>query len=398
MLPDVLAGEVREIQLVVTTLGLAFVVQLLVGPARGILSGHHRWKTNNVINAACDLGGAAGMIGVLLAGGELHHVALAFLLATVVAEMFRFAFAAKQINDIRVRLVDFHWNRSKELVRFGIKTSVMVLPMLFALQTTNIILAGAAGAAALAIFARPLALVSQVNALVNKFSLVLTPMASSLVGLGDSHRIQKIFIHSLRISCILSGFMLSVLFVFGDWIIGLWMGQDFVNKEVISILALGMYLPVAMSAALQILAGLNAHGRASLLALGVTVIVYGSMYSFAVMGSGFDQTTAALTLSAALTAGLGMAVPIYASRKIGISFPDLILKSVLAPTVPIIVACMMMQLIRYSLPLSEVMAFGSGVIVGASIVGLSWWYFLSSKALRQRLAGFLRPNAGKLEV
>ena len=385
LLPVVLQREVSEIQMVVSILGAAFVVQLLAGPARGILSGHHQWKINNIINASSDIASAILMIGVLTLGGGLRDIAYAFLAATICAECVRLWLASKYVQDIRIKFVGLSLSHAMEMVRFGVKTSIMALPMLIALQTTNILLAASVGAAALAIFSRPLALAMQINTLVSKFALILTPMTSSLIGLGDSKRIGRIFVHSLRLSFILSGLMLSALFVFGDFIIQLWMGRDYVNSHLVKILSIGMYLPIAMSAVLQILAGLNAHGRAALIGLMVTVLTYIVAFFVLVPEQGLDAVMAVTVISLALTAGLGISVPIFAVRKIGLDFKTLAIDCVLLPTVPVIFGGIIMHLIQHALPKSPLTAMVLAVSIAMILHAFFWWFVLSTSELQSRV-------------
>ena len=51
------------------------------------------------------------------------------------------------------------------------------------------------------------------------------------------------------------------LAILGDSVIVLWMGPHYVHPWLTATLALGMFLPVAQGPAVQILIGLDAHGR-----------------------------------------------------------------------------------------------------------------------------------------
>ena len=78
-----------------------------------------------------------------------------------------------------------------------LSTIVLALPRVIVIQTTSLFIVASLGPAALAVLARPLALLQHVSTLMNKYAFVLTPMAGSIQGIQDSAELRRfVFRHA----------------------------------------------------------------------------------------------------------------------------------------------------------------------------------------------------------
>lgn len=264
-LPDWMAdklGNQRDVTShVILFLGLALAVQMAFDIYRGILTGCHEWSAYNALNAGGYAVSATAMLVVLALGGGLPGMAVTYFLVTVVTELWRRKLAREVCPEISLQREYVNAGDMKKVFRFGIKTVLLYLPRMIVQQVVMVLVVVKLGPAMLAVLARPLALAGHVTVLANKFGFVLTPTAGSLQGDGRSGELRSFSISHMRTGWILALLPLTFLFVLGDRLVALWMGHDYANWPVIAILSAGAVLPVAQSATLNILVGMNEHGK-----------------------------------------------------------------------------------------------------------------------------------------
>jgi len=225
---DIPPDQVEQSRLVILFLGFTLSLKTLFWPSRGILTGFHLVTVTAAVTAAGDIAMLVGMIVVLGAGGGLAQLGLVVLFSTLAMELLRL-YCAKRAYHHRI----LNWsavNRTtmKEMVIFGLKNSLSAMPGVVVLQTTAVCLASAAGPAALAVYARPLALFMHVDRLILHYAALLTPVAGSLQGLDRDHELKEFLLSSLKSAFALTIPAIFLLAGYGDIIVGAWMGQDYV--------------------------------------------------------------------------------------------------------------------------------------------------------------------------
>lgn len=257
---------------VVLFLGLALAIQMAFDAFRGILTGCHKWTIYNALNAGSYAISSVLMLIALMQGFGLAAMAMIFLAVTVVTELFRVYFAVVACPTIEYRLANVNAYDISRVFRFGVKNVLIYLPRVIIQQTVNIFVVMYLGPAMLAILARPLALVGHVSTIINKFSFVLTPTAGSLQGGDRIEELRSFATVSMRASWIFAVLPCTYLFVLGDKLVDLWMGEGYANWAVIAILTAGSVLPMAKSAVVAIMAGMNEHGRIAKYSLILSVV------------------------------------------------------------------------------------------------------------------------------
>lgn len=276
-LPDWMAGTLSEhrdvARYIILFLGLALAVQMAFDVYRGILTGCHEWGRYNALNAGGYTVSATGMLAVLVLGGGLPGMAVTYFVITVAVEVWRRKLALDACPGISFRWAYVNADDMRKVFRFGIKTILLYLPRIIVQQTVMILVIAKLGPAMLAVLARPIALVGHVGVLANKFGFVLTPTAGSLQGGGRQDELRGFSISYMRAGWLLAILPLMFLFVLGDRLIALWMGNDYANWPVIAILSAGAVLPISQSATLNILAGMNEHGKVAKWNLYASVVV-----------------------------------------------------------------------------------------------------------------------------
>ncbi|MCU7851338.1 MAG: hypothetical protein KZQ80_03910 [Candidatus Thiodiazotropha sp. (ex Monitilora ramsayi)] len=322
-LPDYLndwnEDEVSQSISVIGLLGLSLAVQMFFDSFRGVITGLHRWDLHNGLNASASLMAAVLMIVSLILGNSLVSLAVIYLIVTGVTELVRvyLAFSVCLKLDLRVKYISkFHM---KKMLKFGLKSSITGATPLVVLQTVNIALASNLGAGALAVFMRPVALVRHVETFLNKFSHVLTPTVGSLMGIGKKEEIKDFLIQTTKYSVSITLPMILILAILGDHILNIWMGPDYANSTLIGVLAFGSFFSISQSSVLRVLMGMNMHGRVAVFTfvLSIILLIAGVMTN---NYFGWTLVNAAILTVSILTITRGFVIPVYACRKIGISY------------------------------------------------------------------------------
>lgn len=390
---DRLGAELEDARWVVGLLGASVATQMALDVFRGVMTGCHRWDIYSALNAGGYSISVFGMITALVLGGELRSLSAVYFVVVVVTELVRMMLALRICPELRIRIHDADWRQLKEMLRFGGKTVVASLPPLITVQTTNVFVAGALGPAALAVFARPVALVRHVETFVQKFSFVLTPTAGAMQGAGKDGDLRKFMIDSTRYGVALTLPMVMVLGVFGDHILRMWMGPNYEAGPLLAVLAAGYFLPVSQSPTLRILMGMNLHGRVALLNLLVIVVVYTTGVAVLAVW-GWSLLGAGCLVAVSLTAGNGITIPVFACRKLGVPLREYVREVFTIPVSCGVVFALWLTAAHFMFPGRGVGEFLVGSLGGVVLLGTLYWYWLLPDSWRVRLLGKLESLVG----
>ena len=348
-------------------LGWSLAVQMAFDVYRGVLTGCHEWSAYNALNAGGYAISATAMLSVLLLGGGLAGMAVTYFVFTCGIEVMRRRLALKACPGISFRLGYVNGGDMRKVFRFGLKTILIYLPKIVAQQTIMLFVVAKLGPAMLAILARPIALVTHVGTMVNKFGFVLTPTAGSLQGARRDGELRIFSMKAMRAGWILSILPLTFLLALGDRIVQLWMGDGYANRALIAILAAGSILPAAQSATLNIMTGLNEHGRIARLNLYVSVLLLLIGLGI-VSATEWTLTAAAWLMILPSNLGLGLVAIAVSCRVLHIS-PAEYFGSVIRDPLVLGVACgTVLWLVRTYGPTSPAMSLLAGAVCQAAVV------------------------------
>jgi O-antigen/teichoic acid export membrane protein len=336
-------------QWVVLFLGASLAVQMLSGSARGLLTGYHRWDIHNALHAGSSLFSLSLMVSFLyFTDLNVVGMAVGYFIATVCFESLRFVFARRVCTEFSFDLRLASLDTCKEMLFFGIKSMISNLPPILLLQTINILLFSAIGPAALAVFARPMALTKQIKTFMTKFTLMLTPTTGSMQGTQDDEAIKALFIKTTQLSFAFSLPTLGALFIFGDLVLKYWMGDNYALWPLMMILAAGQLLPMAQDTSIRILMGLNKHGKISVFAFILVFILF--VIGLLMAGlSNWQLTTAALLFIVPMNIVYGLFVPFYTCKLLQVSCQQYIFQAIIKPLLIILPFLVLLSFSRYSL-------------------------------------------------
>jgi O-antigen/teichoic acid export membrane protein len=376
--------EANTARWLIGLLGTAVATQLAFNAFGGVLTGCHRWDIHNAITAGAYLAITVGMVTALFLGGGLRAMSAIYLVGTIGGEIVRMRQAYQVCPELNVHPRLATWQDIKTLLVFGGKTVVDNLSRLLLTQANAILVASHLGPAALAVYARPGALVRHADTLTNKFGMVLAPAASSLKGSQRLDELKRLFIEATRFAAFLAVPITVFLAVMGDPILQVWMGPAYRQGSLMAVVALGTLLPLTMRPAGHVLIGLNAHGRVGWASFAVAWLgVAACMLSLGPLHLGL--IAAAFSLVIPYTLGNGVFVMVYTCRRVGVPLGEFVRKAYLAPVACGIALAAGLSIVRITLAARPLLSLIAGVLVAAAIVGPTLWRFALPDHLRRKV-------------
>jgi O-antigen/teichoic acid export membrane protein len=388
-----LGDQLATAQWVVAVLGAGLAFDFLCQVFSGALTASHRWDLHIGLNTASNFVSAVAMIVALSFGGGLRALAFAHTGAGVVSELARMVVAYRVMPELRIRAGDFTMKQARQILSFGGKVSVPALAWLVMTQTNVLVVVGHLGPAALALYARPGALLRLPDFLVRRVAMVLQPMASSLQGLGRPQEIQHLALQGIRYAAALTLPAMLGLIILGGPLLRVWMGDRYDQSLVLTILVLGVTLSLTLRPARAVLTGLNLHGfvamestLAALIGTGLTLL------NVVVLDLGLVGAALAVSLP---QFGLSLLILYYVGRKLDIRLGEIFREGYRAPlacTLPFGLVLLGSRLTFADQPLLAVVC---GSAAGGLVLLPLYWRFLAPAQLRRLVLARLPDMLGR---
>jgi len=267
-----LKGYLSVTQGSVFWLGAMLSAQTALGAFNGVLTGCHRWELQTMRNSLWQFITVVGMLTALWLGFGLVAVAAITAICQIFGQLTMVTLAYRACPGLSIKRSYVHKGTIKELYIYSGKTLLPTGAEMLLNQTISVMIVGALGPAALAIFTRPRALLRQLDSLERKMGMILIPTTSSMEGQDDKKGIVNLLIKGVRYSLYLALPFLLVLIVFGGFVMRIWMGPDYAIDLIPAILAIGFIGVTVQEPVLAILIGLNAHGRGGLAQLIASIV------------------------------------------------------------------------------------------------------------------------------
>lgn len=325
-----LGDELGDIDTIVMILGSSVIVQLLFAPSRGVINGCHRWDITNLVNVSIRLVASFIMIVLAIVTRDLADMALAYLLTNACGEMVRCYLSFRICPGINLSRKSISLPMAKGMLKFGFHQTLIETTPLILLQGINIAVMRTLGAEPLAILARSTNLIKYIEIFVSRFTKILSPSTAALCALDKEDELSNFYIKGTRYAAAITFPMLMTFAVFGDAVIALWMGEDYVRHDVIMALSMGYLLPVTMGPSLSVLIGMNAHARIAL--IGFLFILIGAIVGLAGIGMfGWSLLGFSVLEGTLLTLAFGILAPYYCCQKVGLGFFSFLKASLTRP-------------------------------------------------------------------
>jgi O-antigen/teichoic acid export membrane protein len=365
-------------------LGAAVAAQMAFNVYNGVLTGCHRWDIHNAVTAGAQVLITAGMVMALLLGGGLLSISLVYLSGTLAGEITRMSIAYRVCPGLSVRPRLATRQDIWALLVFGSKTIVDALSRLLLGQASSILVASYLGPAALAVYARPGALIRHADTLTNKLGMVLSPAASGMQSSERIDELKTLLIDATRFAAFLAMPLTVFLAVMGNPILHVWMGPAYRQDALMAVLALGTLLPLTMRPAGHVLIGLNAHGRVGWASLLVALVGVAAVALF--LGPlQLGIIGAALAVVIPYTVGNGVFVMLYTCRRVGVPVGEFLRDAYLVPSACAIVLAAGLLIVRVTLDGHPTLSLVVAAFVMAAVVGPTTWRFALSPDQRRKV-------------
>lgn len=297
--------------------GVTVCATIVGDTAYGVLNGSHRNDLNDVLGMAHDLILALVMTIVLLSGFGIVALAVAAAGCRITAETIRLILAARVCPEFNCRWQLFNLPVARAMLRFGTKTLVAALQELLTYQVARLLLFASLGAPALAVFSRYFTLTRQVTRLVDRLTLVVPPMASELGSLGQHDRLKLFTMRAAGVTVMLGMPLCLLIAVFGDQLVRVWMGPEFVAPGLSWVLAGMVMVHLDRGVATRVLSGLNAHGRIALFCWGSSALVFAGLLGLLYP---LDPLRTAILVAATMVFGVTLPHFYLACRRLRIDY------------------------------------------------------------------------------
>lgn len=388
---DRLGAYTEVTRWVVGLLGGSVVVQMWFDAFRGVITGCHRWDLHNGILSGSYALTAAVMAASLLLGGGLFSLAAIYFTSTVLTEVFRAMLAFRVCPELSIRLSYIRWTEGKKMLVFGGKSFLLGVPGLIVLQTINVAIVGALGPAALAVFSRPIGLVRHAETFLNKFSHIFTPMAGSLQGKNDVAGLRELLLNGAHYGVAFSLPLVLLLAVLGEALLTVWMGPAYAKGELIALMAVGMFLPMAQGPVVRVLMGLNVHGRIGL--VGLVVSTAALIIGFGVIETiGWSLINATIIAVIPLLLVYGILLPAYACHHLKVPLWEYVRRAFLVPVLCGVPFILTLYANRFVFADSPLVLLLSGTLSGALVLGFLYWRYIVPLEYREKILRRLRSG------
>ncbi|MHC4116294.1 MAG: oligosaccharide flippase family protein [Planctomycetota bacterium] len=383
-----LGDGVHEAQSVVFFLGSSLAVQIAFTAFTGVLTGCHRWAIHNIIRSGWHAATVVAMVVALLRGGSLTSLAVITFAGILLAYLTRIVMAYRVCKGLRLRPSMVERAVIGRLIFFGGKTLLPGISKMLLYQMTSILIIAYLSPAALAVYTRPRAIVNHMNTLVAKMAMTLAPTASSLQSAGDLKDVRQLLTKAVSYSLYLVLPMLLMLIVFGDVILGLWMGPRYANALIPAVLAIGHIAGMAQLPALNVLIGLNAHARPGIALLVVSICSVGlAVLLLGPFGCGLVGAAVAVTLP--LTILNLTYLPLLICRRFGLKIRWYFLSVASGPAVRVLPFAISLVAARIILSDRPLMGLICGWAVGSTFLAVSYWRDVLPDRLKRRVLCFV---------
>ncbi len=374
---------------VVFFLGASIAVQMAFDAFRGVVTGCHRWDLHNGLQSGAYAVTMVAMFVSMKMGGGIGSLAVIYFLGASFGEVLRVIIAFRVCPELKIGIRFLSWSHGRQMFVFGSKSLVLGVAPLIVFQTISIQLTAAMGPAALAVLMRPIGLVRHAETFLNKFTYVLSPIIGSLQGAGHAAQQREVFLSSSRWCVALA--LPSVLFlaIMGDPLLAVWMGPQYVEPGLITLIAGGLFLPMAQGPASQVMVGMNRHGTIGVICL-VLVLVLLVGGSVLLSGTSWTLHRAALTVVSALALPYGVVLPLYACRRLEIPVLTYLKRAFLTPVACGSLFALVLLLCRILLPTSPLIALLVGAAMAGMVLAVLYWFFLLQESHRAQALAAVR--------
>ncbi len=384
-----LSASAREVcQQLILVLGVNAALQLPEGVFNGVITGFERFTLLNAIRGVRDVLLLAIMVLLILTQQGLVSLAWSLLICELAAFAVTVFVAHRVCPQLRIHPRHCRPEVVRGVLAFAGKTVMQELARSGVYQINAQIIASFLGPGALAIFARPRALLMHLMRFVKQYAQVFVPRSAALDATGDAAALRRLLVQSSRYGLLLALPPTIVLLTMGDWLLQIWMGPEYRVYQVTAVLALGHLFSVPQLGVYSILMGMALHGKTALFELisAACSIVLGVVL-VGVLQWGLLGAAIAISLPIAITGGV--LVPAYACKCVELRLSEYVRSIAPLPLLLNLPLAGVLIGIRLGTTLAPGVQLLLGLAIGGVLTTLLYYLWALPESLRRRIAARL---------
>lgn len=372
---DELAGDA---QITCILVGVTLAFKMLEGAFSGALRGYQYHTRSNAVVIAANLLRAVLTMGLLAFWKSMIAVQLAFAIAAAVSAVLMFLVARKTIAALKIDILKFKTETMRELLRYTGHATARSGSTIFMYSTIALLVGKAGTAEDMAVYDVASRIPGFVRGFLAGAQNVFLPAVTGLHANGQIEKIKAVVKKGAHVSSAATCASLILLFVFAGEILDFWLkgvvrpGTVAVMRVlIISVIArgfFGIWLPSLVG--MGHLRGLTI--AAILAAVSAIVLVLILLQGFVAIPI---PMAPAIALVAVLWAHIGLWLPFYGLRKLGIRPYEYLKDSVYQPLIASMVAIAALWALGSILPKESihwlVMLMVSAAVVAVSFTAIS---------------------------
>lgn len=303
-------GNAR-IMMLILVFNLAFSFPMSIFSS--IISAYERFvfpRTLNIIRVVLN---TLIMIVLLQYGYKAVTMVVLQTIFNVLTLIINYIYCKRKLH-IEIHYGKFQWAFLSEVAVYSFWIFLNAIMDRIYWSTGQFVLGAVAGTVAISVYAVAIQLQSMYLQFSSAIAGVFLPKVTSMVVLNNNDaELSNLFIKTGRVQNIIMVFVLFVFVLFGASFIQLWVGPEYKDAYVITILFfVSLYVPLIQNLGITILQARNQMKFRSVLYIILAVIALGLEYLLALKWSGIG---CAIAISGALFIGQGLIMNIYYKRK-----------------------------------------------------------------------------------
>lgn len=317
---------------------------------------------------------SVAMYHVLTAGwaSPLIWLALIVLLGTFLQSAAMLFWILVIDGRVRLAVSSFRRDTLKELLGFGLKSTVIQTSTGLLSKLTGFAIAYTAGVGQLVYFVVPSRLVDYAHSLGTQLGFPLTPYFTHLAGSGNPVASRSAWIQTTRIlQIVMFGLPIGIV-VLGEPFIRLWIGQEYAEKGrwTLYILCAALFAQGIVSNGARVLMSLGRHGRVAWFSAIFAPLCFAASLGFGVVW-GIEGVAAAVAL---YVIGVHAVELMLTCLTLEVSIGEYMRSTALRFTIPIAVTTSALVGLRVmSYPASYGQLFLYGLIAGVVYLIMAWF-------------------------
>src|SRR5581483_6406466 len=250
----------RTSQVLFLMVGTSVALGFPLGVYSGILEGLQRFYLLNLTNVGSTLLRAVFIVVALNYGYGLLMVAAITVILPLLVSILRAAIV------VRILPLNFGWRyvdraSLREMAGYSGTTFLIMISFKLRFKTDELVIGTLLSSAAITYFSIADRLLDYASEVVSSLAQIFVPMSSQSDAVGDTARLQKIFIAGNRACAMIIFPIAAILVILGKSVIAVWVGEKYVpmSYPVMLVLLFPMTASLAQGASSRILFGMARH-------------------------------------------------------------------------------------------------------------------------------------------